>query len=365
MRVLIRVDAAKHIGIGHVMRCLTLANLLKVNNAEVSFVCRPFAGHLGEYIIAEGHQLHLLPLATHDIKPEFDLTDTPSHATWLGEDWETDLIQTRKLLDKQIFDWMIVDHYSLDCRWESAMRKHLGKIMAIDDLADRKHDCDLLLDQNLYEEINTRYNGLTSPECVKLLGPKYALLRPEFIEAHKQLRKRDGDINRIIIFFGGSDPSNETTKTLKAINQLKDSKIFVDVIVGNSNPEKENIKRYCEAAPNINYHGLVRGMARLMLNADFAFGGAGVSTWERMAVGLPAAVIPIAENQLQVAKGASEVGAIYCMGLPEEVTVPKIVSFLENLLASPTDLSLMSNKASALVDARGCERVIQALIENC
>ncbi len=363
MRVVIRADAASHIGIGHVMRCLTLANALKEIGAEVSFVCRPFSGHLGERIIVEGHSLHLLPPATQTIKPP-DSVEVPPHKDWLGESWETDLAQTQAVLDGMLFDWLIVDHYSLDSRWESSMRRFSHKIMVIDDLADREHDCDVLLDQNLYRDMEIRYNRLVLPECLRLLGPDYALLRTEFLEAREKMCCRNGNINRVLIFFGGTDPSNETTKILKALKSLNEIGMHVDVIAGDSNPEKENVKSLCLAIPNAKFYNRVTDMAHLMLKADFAFGGAGISTWERLSMGLPAAVIPIADNQFQVANDVAEVGAIYYMGKPGDVAVETIVAFFKKLLASPSDLALMSAKASTLVDGRGAEHVVQVLIEN-
>jgi UDP-2,4-diacetamido-2,4,6-trideoxy-beta-L-altropyranose hydrolase len=363
MRIAIRADAATHIGIGHVMRCLTLANALKAKGAKVSFVCRSFAGHLGERITTEGHGLYLLPPPTQTINP-LDPKQTPPHATWLGESWETDLTQTQIGLNGKHFDWLVVDHYSLDNRWESEMRNFASKIMVIDDLADRKHDCDLLLDQNLYKNIKTRYDGFTLKCCKRLLGPDYALLRSEFLEARKKMPIRNGNVEKILVFFGGSDPSNETAKVIKALAFLEDSGIAVDVIVSSSNKEKENIKKLCEPMPNTNFYGQVANMAHLMLSADFAFGGSGGSTWERLAMGLPAAVIPIAENQLQIACDVAELGVIYNLGKSEEVTEDKIKYFLKDLLVNPENLVSMSVKASTLIDARGIERVVQSLITN-
>jgi UDP-2,4-diacetamido-2,4,6-trideoxy-beta-L-altropyranose hydrolase len=363
MRITIRTDAGAHIGIGHVMRCLTLANALKMKGAEVSFVCRPFAGHLGEKIAAEGHGLYLLPPPNQTIKPP-DPKQTPPHATWLGETWEKDLAQTQIVLNEKQFDWLIVDHYSVDYRWENEMRNFASKIMVIDDLADRKHDCDLLLDQNLYKNSEIRYNNLVPLHCQWLLGPDYALLRSEFLQARKKIRSRDGSVKRILVFFGGADPSNETSKVLEALVILKDSGVFVDVVVGEIHAEKENIKNLCKTMPNTNFYVQIADMAYLMLNADFAFGGSGSSTWERLAMGLPAAVIPIAENQLQIACDAAELGVVYNLGKPEEVTKEKIKDFLEDILANPKNLVLMSAKASTLIDARGVGRVVRSLITN-
>ena len=290
MRIVIRADSGSHIGSGHVMRCLTLANALKLKGAEVSFVCRAFPKHMGEIILANGHQLYLLAPPTRSIKTRPNPKQTPPHATWLGESWETDLAQTQEALSGKYYDWLIIDHYSLDKRWERPMRKIASKVFVIDDLADREHDCELLLDQNLYENMESRYNELIPPACVKYLGPKYSLLRPEFRESRKHIRKRNGTIERILIFFGGSDPSNETVKALKSIELLDKQGIIVDVVVGEANPLSKKIQDLCNSLSNTNVHCQIKNISELMANADLSIGAGGSVTWERCAMGLPALV---------------------------------------------------------------------------
>src|SRR5690606_26558309 len=133
--------------------------------------------------------------------------------------------------------------YSIDIQWELKLRTYVNRIMVIDDLANRRHDCDLLLDQNLYENMEQRYMGLVPETCKLLLGPRYALLRPEFREARKKLRPRDGTVRRILIFFGGTDPTNETLKAIEAVRLLNCSDIEVDVVVGAKNPHRDLIKK--------------------------------------------------------------------------------------------------------------------------
>ena len=156
---------------------------------------------------------------------------------------------------KQIgaIDWLIVDHYSLDCQWESALRRYAKHIMVIDDLANRKHDCDLLLDQNCYLDMENRYTDLAPWHCNLLLGPKYALLRKEFVEARKKAKVRDGNVKRILVFMGGSDPANETKKALDALNAVKFSGV-VDVVVGMQNQYKDEIKDICAKNKKLDYN---------------------------------------------------------------------------------------------------------------
>ncbi|XSC48122.1 UDP-2,4-diacetamido-2,4,6-trideoxy-beta-L-altropyranose hydrolase [Bradyrhizobium sp. RDT10] len=218
-RVVIRVDASTEMGMGHLMRCLSLARALADDGATVLFLLRSHAARLTRLIEGEGHTVQLLP--DPDRRPEDVAASGSAYAHWLPTTWEEDAEQTLEAID-QIgpIDWLIVDHYSLDARWERMLRKRVPRILAIDDLADRDHDCDILLDQNLVLEMDARYRGLLPATCKPLLGPHYALLRPEFAEQRKSLNGRSGEVGRILVCFGGSDPGNETAKALSTVKRL-------------------------------------------------------------------------------------------------------------------------------------------------
>ncbi len=190
MNIVFRTDASINIGTGHVMRCLTLADELRLKCTDINFICREEPGNLVRYIENRGYKVHQLP----------------------GEiDIETDRKLTNKILSKceTKSDWLIIDHYDIDISYESPFREHVKMIMVIDDLANREHDCDLLLYQN-YSQNEGRYNGLVPEDCIHLLGPEYAILRPQFQKARGNLRKRDGGVNRILVFMGGADSKNIT-----------------------------------------------------------------------------------------------------------------------------------------------------------
>lgn len=199
MKVVFRTDSSVQIGSGHVMRCLTLAEQLREMGVEILFICRELIGNLNDLIVSKGFNLCPLPA------PEkFDVVlDWNQHASWLEVPWEKDANETTDCLKKSIghADWLIVDHYALDTIWERRLRLQAANIMVIDDLADRPHDCNMLLDQNLYTNSESRYQGLVTENCLKFFGPRYALLRKEFIAARRQLRKRNGTIRRILIFL--------------------------------------------------------------------------------------------------------------------------------------------------------------------
>ncbi len=359
MRIVIRADASIEMGSGHVMRCLTLADALRERGAEVHFMCRDLPGHLGGVLADKGYPVHWLPAPGDD---EAAIPTHTAHSAWLGVPWVVDADQTReRLAGLPEIDWLIVDHYALDRAWESRLRPLVQRIMVIDDLADRPHDCNLLLDQNLYEDMDQRYVGLVPADCRPLLGPRYALLRPEFREARKTLRQRDGVVRRMLVFFGGADPTNETAKALRAIQLLERPEIAVDVVVGAANPHRAEIEALCAALPNASFHCQVANMAELMARADLAIGASGVSTWERAALGLPALVVTVAENQKAIAYAADDNGLIICLGDKVQIKDTDWVMALRKVLSNPDLLVEMSSIALFLNDGQGVKMIVEIL----
>ena len=194
MKVVIRTDASIQIGTGHVMRCLTLAEGLKYKNVRVEFICREHKGNMISYIKSRGFEVHIIPLLKKDTgipslsKAKVKILD---HADWLGSTQEQDAHICHQILGKLIPDWLIVDHYSLDQVWEMKLQGSFQKLMVIDDLADRSHACDLILDQTYNRKLDD-YKSLVTSKCQVLVGSKYALLRPEFSEWREfSLRRRE------------------------------------------------------------------------------------------------------------------------------------------------------------------------------
>lgn len=343
-RAVIRADASIKIGTGHIMRCLVLAKELKQAGVEVYFISCELPGDLCAYVEQQGYPVHRLSYL-----PE---SDSGKHDQI--EIWEKDLEQTRSVLRR--FEgkilWLIVDHYKLDEKWEAGIRQYVDKIMVIDDLADRRHDCDVLLDQNLYKDPEQRYCVLVPSHCQTLLGPKYALLRPEFKMARERLKIRDGTIKNIFVFYGGTDPTGETFKALEAIrilkkNDLKDVK--VDVVVGKGNPKRQEIKSICALIPNATFHCQIDYMADLMSKADLVLGAGGSSTWERCCLALPSIVTVTAKNQLELSENLSSLGVTRNLGWHTDVTIGMIMEALKEML-NPSKVLYMGKKAGMIIE---------------
>ena len=328
MNAVIRVDSSERIGSGHLMRCLTLAERMRRDGMSMHFICRDLAGNLAHLVTAQGFALHLLPAHAHD-------PSLAGYAAWLTVPQEVDARETAEILrDLQPTAHLVVDHYALDADWERRMRPLVQELFVIDDLANRAHDCDTLLDQNFYRDMGRRYDGLVPAHCKLLLGPKYALLRREFYEAREKMPPRTGAIRRILIFYGGSDPTGETEKAIRALLMLDRTDIEADVIVGASNSCGRKIEQMCGAHEFLHYHCQVDNMAEFMARAGLCLGAGGTTTWERCFLGLPAIVTAVAENQIRLCEDAAAVGYIRYLGQEKFVTESEIFKELKNALTN-------------------------------
>lgn len=350
MKVLIRTDASVEIGSGHLMRCLTLADQLRGEGAEVAFVCRDLSGGMFDLLDARGYRSAKLPLAEAGKgAQQFDAEET---------------IKAAGQLFTEGVDWLVVDHYELDAAWECTLRPHTRKLMVIDDLANRHHDCDLLLDQNYYRELNRRYQGLVSEQCVTLLGPTYVLLRPEFVKARQRLRARDGTVRRILVFFGGSDSTNQTRKALDALKQLSKPEIAIDVVVGAANPYRDEIRLLCQGMLNVQYHCQASNMAELIAAADIAIGAGGATTWERCSLGLPTLTVVFADNQLQTTLDLENFGATLFLGWANKITAVQLARSIESLVDNHALLEKLSERSCFLMKEWIGTKAIVAAMKN-
>jgi len=340
MNVIIRTDASIEIGTGHVMRCLTLAKQLRNEGATVVFLCRNFPGNSIKIIEQEGFKVVSLLSEVEE-----------NNVKWVNNNWRKDTDATQliiKNLNEQI-DVLLVDHYGIDARWETEMRPFANKIIVIDDLANRKHDCDLLLDQNYYLNMSSRYINLLPISCVQLLGPNYVLLRDEFMEIDVTKINRTGEIKNVFIFFGGSDPTGETMKALEAIRDIEVP--VINVVVGAANPMKKKVEQWCNELINFTYHCQVNNMAELMMEADFAVGAGGATTWERCYLKLPSLVTVVAENQLELTNDAAGTGCLINLGVHDSVTVDNMKEVLTRVIKHPKEVKRLITKCSDILNA--------------
>lgn len=315
-----RADASPALGGGHVMRCLALADGLSHAGWRCSFWVAPGTLEAVPALAGSRHEV---------------VFESPRY---------------------QRVQLLVVDHYSLGAAFEASCRSWARHILAIDDLADRRHDCDILLDQTL-GRVDTDYRELTPSFCVQLLGPQYALLRPDFAGLRGEaLARRHGNLERILVSLGSSDPRDITGLALDALEQAG-LDAAVDVVLGSVSPNCAAVAGRLQNWPRARFHHDTSRMAELMAVADIAVGAAGVTSWERCTVGLPCAMVVTADNQRLIARALNDAGAAVLVGDWRAMTAARLAGALR-CMAKPRKLQAISIAAAGVCDGNGVARAV-------
>ena len=359
MKVVFRVDASLQIGTGHVMRCLTLADALAARSVECLFICRAHEGNLIDFIRDKGYATHALQVGAAAPKTP----SLPSHASWLGATQTEDIEACLPILAAQRPDWLIVDHYALDANWEQALQPYYRKLLAIDDLADRPHACDLLLDQTFGRE-TADYRPLVPSNCRVLCGSQYALLRPEFaaMRPYSLQRRAKPTLRELLITMGGVDADNATGQVLDSLRACPlPADIRVTVVMGAMAPWLNEVRKQAQNMPwPTRVLVGVNNMAQLMADSDLAIGAAGATSWERCCLGLPTIMLVLADNQRKVAQSLEQSGGAKLINLGHSART-QLRELLLPLIDDPAQLRNMSDCAASVVDGSGVDAVMRQM----
>jgi UDP-2,4-diacetamido-2,4,6-trideoxy-beta-L-altropyranose hydrolase len=325
------------------MRCLALAEALAPMASDIHFVCRRLQGELHGLIESRGFRCSLL--ATGD-RPLDQANDARQTAALAGA-----------------VDWLTVDHYGLDRDWEQAMKPLYGKLLVIDDLVDRPHECDVLLDQT-YGRCSDDYGDLVPEGCRVLAGTNYALLRPEFSAlrpATLERRRASGGVHHILVSLGGFDPDNRTLGVLETLaDSACSSELTVTVVCGAQYPNGgESLQALAGNFRRLDVLQHVTNMAELMASADLSVGAGGTTSWERCCLGLPALVYIMADNQREAAQGLEKAGAIRTWQSRHD-----LAGHLAEFTGDDALYRSAVAAASGICDGRGLERVV-AEMQSC
>jgi len=363
MRVAFRVDSSSEIGTGHFARCSTLAEALRSQGADVTILSRTLVGDDFKFLESSGFEVIRLNVSrSTDRGMRHD--DSPN-MTWRNSIQEEDFCLSDKALSQKTnFDWLVIDHYGIDSQWESRMRKCTKRIMVIDDLANRKHDCDFLLDQNYYPNSISRYTNLVPNQCRMALGTGYALLDPRYAELRNNIKPLRESVKRIVVYFGGSAYKHLYELTIKAFQALQNNELELDIVLGQDGSNRLEIEKLIKESDNIRIHAGLPSLAPLLKHADLCIGGAGTTTWERCCLGLPTIVVTIARNQEELAKALHHDGLIDWIGDEDSVTSKDILKAIKSADNQISRLD-MSQKCRDLVDGLGLHRIVAAMrIQN-
>ncbi|MCU4482539.1 UDP-2,4-diacetamido-2,4,6-trideoxy-beta-L-altropyranose hydrolase [Acinetobacter ursingii] len=360
MKFCFRADASLYIGSGHVIRCLTIADALNKHGHKSYFICRQHQGNLIAFVRERGYTVYVLP------EPTLNNSDILSeYQRWLGVTEQQDAQETLEILKEHTVDWMIVDHYGLSVIWQQSIRQQVKRIVAIDDLANRSHDADIILDCGL-ANTSSDYAKLNKRKGLYLTGPNYALLRPEFREQRLWLEQHPKVYNheklRILVNLGGIDKDNLTNTVLQTLlngSQLK--YLSVTVVMGVNAPSKDLILEQSKKLPFINKVLInANNMAELMVEHDLAIGAAGSTAWERCCLGLPTIMICMADNQKMIAKDLHDLGV--AISLEQAEINKKLLQALQQL--DQERLKRMSQQALNVTNGLGVDLLLQIMFSE-
>lgn len=358
LRVAFRADASVVIGSGHVMRCLMLARQMRETGAECVFICADLPGHMGGVISEWGMEVVLLPA------PAANASDPADYASWSGLSWAADAKAVSAYLARNPVDWLVVDHYGLDVRWEKAALPTGAQCLVMDDLANRPHAARLLVDSGLGRQ-PAAYRARVPDDCALLLGPKYAVLRPEFAEARTDVlpTRSARELRHILITMGGVDLHNASGAVLDALSQITlPNEAHVTLVLGRMAPHLNAVRKQAASLPfPCQVFVDVAEMHRLMAAADVAIGAVGGTAWERCVLGLPSLMLSIADNQVPAARALAEAGAARYLGALDEPGWRDALGAEFEAMAVPGALAAISRASSALCDGHGAARLARAI----
>lgn len=332
--LVIRADADGQMGTGHVMRCIALAHAWLQTGRPCAFATRTTNASLLARIRDYGANLHALP----------------------DGDAEAELQSIRRSSDGPL--WLVIDGYQFDTAYHQRARELGLRVLLVDDYAHlQRYSPDIILNQNIGAE-HLAYN--CDPGVTRLLGPHYALLRPEFMKHSGHSPQATGAATRVLVTLGGADPDNVTEKVLLAAQSLAMEELQLRAVVGPANPHLSALKRY-EESGRVQLLTDVRDMPSLMEWADVAVSAAGSTCWELALMGVPSLLITVADNQMRIAKYLGEAGAARSLGWHADVTPPQIAAELAKVLGDAELRRRLAARAAELVDGRGAARVVQAM----
>ena len=335
-----RADASEEIGGGHIMRCLTLATAFAKAGWHVGFAVN--AGALSVLPALAKTVADILVVSGNDEVPA------------LAERWPDGAAL------------LVVDHYGRDIAFERRCRPWAAAILAIDDLADRRHHADVLVDQT-HGRKDSDYRALIGPDCRLLLGARFALLRPQFrAQRRRALTRREtsAPAQRLLVSFGATDSAGVTALALQAVAEGSPA-LSVDVIVGPGTRNLDEIRQIAASiSPAASVHRSVGDMASLMTEADFAVGACGGTSWERCCLGLPTLVVVTADNQRLIARNLAAAGAVELVGTADELTVEALAARITALRHDTSRRQTMARAAASVCDGEGVDRIVSKLTQE-
>jgi len=337
IKIAVRADGNDRIGMGHIMRCMALAEELQKHTAEIMFFTRSNKEVI-EKIHQKGFQTALIKSS--------------------GLSQEVKEIEA--LISRYSINVVITDSYDITEKYLDEIKKNVLLLVTIDDLNQAVFPSDIVINGNLYaEELHYRSKyGSTK----FLLGPRFVLMRSEFLDVPE--RKIRSEVKNVLVTVGGSDGYNLTPQILKTMDTIL-QQLKITVVIG---PHFLNTGEIREIASQVHHEVVVKEnvnyMKDLMLDCDLAITAGGTTLYELAVTGTPAVVILQAENQIMGAEKLNDKGVIINLGLGNKDFSEPLKKSVASLINDYKMRKKMSCRGQLLVDAQGCRRCTREIMDS-
>jgi len=331
-----RVDASVAVGMGHLLRCRTLAAGLADQGWRIGFACCSDALELAPWLRNDGCEIVTMPSEV-SLEPDVMRHAWPSGA-----------------------DALVIDHYGRNDSYESACRPWARCVVAIDDVPARRHDADMLLDQTLGRTAG-EYRDFVQPETQLAVGGDFILLRPEIRARQRKSADVPAQARRMILTFGGTDTTNLSARALEALSDPRLAKVSACLVLGPGNARYDELQAVAPAHVRIVVNP--PDFPEIMANADMALAAAGTTCWELAHLGIPA--ILVTESPGIVAQSLEAAGAARWLGREADVDAGMMADALTELAGDRAARQAMADAGQRLVDGKGAARAAAMIDELC
>lgn len=337
--LVVRADAGLKMGTGHMMRCLALAQGWRHAGGKVMFAVAESTSAVDGLLRSEGINVARIeggPGSAEDARNTLEI----------GRAFRS--------------DWFVTDGYQFDARYQKQLQS-FRPVLAVDDNgALDYYSAEFVLNQNAHACAGMYPHVASNTKL--LLGPRFALLRDEFVAYRNWVRENSERGSRLLLTMGGSDPANLTPRILPLLAELPNKDLRIRVVVGGSAENANGVDEVAAKFPGkVEVLRDVRNMADLMACADLAISGAGTTCWEMCWLGLPAILVVVAENQRLIAEGLAALGAAENAGCADRIDPAALAELCRQVLADKDRRAGMSQNAKQVVDGHGRDRVLDRM----
>lgn len=348
--VTMRADSGYEIGSGHVRRCLSLAVFLKKNGFRPVFICRKMAGSISHLIEQAGFELILLRENEHFVFSVFSSSFSEADFENMADDAEESAKAFASQYPEGEIAWVVTDHMLIRKPWQMRFADRMNcKVMAIDGQANAAHHADVLLDPQIHEDPTQKWAGLLPDSCALFSGPSCLPLSQSFESAREKASIRSVPLKKVLVCFGGTDIQDLVYRAIQTLltrwGQTSFTRVDIDIAVPSDLPSLKRVNGLVAGEPRCHMHVGLNDLSPLMLSADLAIGGGGTMLWERCLLGLPAIVVPMAENQEKPIERLEAQGAVISVRSPAEDYELGLAKALRHVSQNPEALCTMSSAA--------------------